>query len=102
MMCAYTATALAKLRSRRCIVAAARLSGRPSRAMRTIQTFIPVVGLALGLASGGSAAEAAPAGEIKATEPLTLDLYSFQKEKFVTGDKTNAKERRVGEECRSR
>jgi hypothetical protein len=58
--------------------------------MRTIQTFIPVVGLALGLASVVSAAEAAPAGEIKATEPLTLDLSSFQKEKFVTGDKTNA------------
>src|ERR1035437_482911 len=59
--------------------------------MRTIRTLIPVVGLALGLAvtvdaqSGGAAAT--PTGDAKATEPLVLDLSSFQKEKFVTGDK---------------
>jgi hypothetical protein len=62
--------------------------------MRTIQTFIPLVGLALGLASAISApaggAATTPAGEIKGTEPLMLDLSSFQKENFVTGNKTNA------------
>jgi hypothetical protein len=62
--------------------------------MRTIQTFIPVVGLALGLAAAVNAqsptAAAAPARAIKGTEPLILDLSGFQKEKFVTGDKTNA------------
>jgi len=67
--------------------------------MRTIQAFIPVVGLALGLVSAVGApaggATTTPAGEIKSTEPLILDLSGFQKEKFVTGGKTNASWRTV-------
>src|ERR1035437_5164708 len=59
--------------------------------MRTNQTFSLVVGLVLGLASAISA----PAGDAKGTEPLILDLSSFQKEKFVTGDKTNASWQKV-------
>ena len=62
--------------------------------MRTIQTFSLVVGLALGLASGVNAqsggATATPAGAANGTEPLILDLSKFQKEKFITQDKTNA------------
>ena len=51
--------------------------------MRTNQTFMLVFGLALSLA-------ASPAAESGGTEPFMLDLSKFQKEKFVTNDKTNA------------
>lgn len=44
------------------------------------------MGLALGLASTGSAQ---PGGEAKSKEPLILDLSKFQKEKFVAAGKTN-------------
>ena len=62
--------------------------------MRNIQTFSLFAGLVLGLASAASAsaggAAATPAGVTTDTKPLILDLSRFQKEKFVTGEKTNA------------
>jgi protocatechuate 3,4-dioxygenase beta subunit len=62
--------------------------------MRNIQTFSLLAGLALGLASAASAsaggAATTPAGVTTDTKPLILDLSRFQKEKFVTGEKTNA------------
>ena len=62
--------------------------------MRTIRTLIPLSGLVAALAAGGGAQSGAatqvPTGSTERTEPLTLDLSSFQKEKFVTQGKTNA------------
>ena len=62
--------------------------------MRTIRTLILIVGFFLGLAvtvdAQSGAAASAPAGGGNGAKPLILDLSSFQKEKFVTGDKTNA------------
>jgi hypothetical protein len=58
--------------------------------MRTIETFSVVVGLAFAVTAQSVGAAAAPSGESKNTEPLILDLSKFQKEKFITNDKTNA------------
>jgi hypothetical protein len=54
--------------------------------MRTKRTFGVIIGLALGLASTGSAQ---PGGEAKSTGLLILDFSKYQKEKFVTDGKTN-------------
>src|SRR5512136_1688050 len=54
--------------------------------MRTTQTFSFASGLALGLASF---VLQQPSTAAKSTEPLILDLSTFQKEKFLTDGKTN-------------
>lgn len=61
--------------------------------MRTIQSLIPLVGLAFGLPSAVSArlsdAATTPTSNGKGAEPLMLDVAQFCKEPLVGGDKTN-------------
>ena len=61
--------------------------------MRTIQIFIPLIGLVLGLASAVSAPADRAASPSDATEGqklLILDLSRFHTQMFITGKETNA------------